>query len=85
MIVFHSPFCCYGRAGIDNNYEPITLHSCGRVPNLTLLVFDEEQVLSLKYNHSRIIQARDKQVEDKQDQSMKGCSHKELDKESYLQ
>ena len=35
MIVFHSPFCCYGRAGIDNNYEPITLHSCGRVRNLT--------------------------------------------------
>ena len=45
-----------------------------------LLVFDEENVLLLKYNQSRIPQARDKQVEDKQDQSMKGCSHKELEK-----
>ena len=47
-----------------------------------LLVFDEENVLLLKYNQSRISQARDKQVEIKQDQSMKGCSHKELDKET---
>ena len=39
----------------------------------------------LKYNHSRITQARDKQVEDKQDQSMKGCSHKGLDKDNYQQ
>ena len=39
----------------------------------------------LEYNQSRITQARDKQVEDKEDQSMKGCSHKELDKESYPQ
>ena len=39
----------------------------------------------LKYNQSRISQARDKQVEDKQDQSMKGCSHNELDKENYQQ
>ena len=50
-----------------------------------LLVFDDESVLLLKYSQSRITQARDKQVEDKQDQSMKGCSHKELDKESYQQ
>ena len=50
-----------------------------------LLVFDEEHFLLLKYNQSRITQARDKQVEDKQDPSMKGCSHKELDKENYLQ
>ena len=28
----------------------------------------------LKYNQSRIAQARDKQVEENQDQSMKGCS-----------
>ena len=27
----------------------------------------------------------DKQVEDKQDQSMMGCSHKELDKDNYQQ
>ena len=27
-----------------------------------------------KYNQSRITQARDKQVEENQDQSMKGCS-----------
>ena len=50
-----------------------------------LLVFDDENVLLLKYNQFRITQARDKQVEDKQDQSMKGCSHKQLDKESYQQ
>ena len=48
-----------------------------------LLVFDEENVLLLKYNQSRITQARDKQVEENQDQSMKGCSHKELDKDNY--
>ena len=39
----------------------------------------------LKYNQSRIPQARDKQVEENQDQTMKGCSHKELDNESYQQ
>ena len=50
-----------------------------------LLVFDEENVLLLKYNPSRITQARDKQVEENQDQSMKGCSHKELDKDNYQQ
>ena len=50
-----------------------------------LLVFDDENVLLLKYNQSRITQARDKQVEDKQDESMKGCSHKELDKGDYQQ
>ena len=50
-----------------------------------LLVFDEENVLLLKYNQSRITQARYKQVEDKQDQSMKGSSHKELDKDNYQQ
>ena len=50
-----------------------------------LLVFEEENVLLLKYNQSRITQDRDKQVEDKQDQSMKGCSCKELDKDNYQQ
>ena len=50
-----------------------------------LLVFDDENVLLLKYNQSGITQARDEQVEVKQDQSMKGCSHKELDKENYQQ
>ena len=39
----------------------------------------------LKYNQSRIAQARDKQVEENQDQSMKDCSHKELDTETYQQ
>ena len=39
----------------------------------------------LKYNQSRITQTRDKQVEETQDQSMKGCSHKELDKDNYQQ
>ena len=50
-----------------------------------LLVFDEENVLLLKYNQFRMTQARDKQVEEDQDQSMKGCSHKELDKDNYQQ
>ena len=50
-----------------------------------LLVFDEENVLLLKYNQSRITQARDKQVEEDQDPSMKGCSHKQLDKDNYQQ
>ena len=50
-----------------------------------LLVFDEENVLLLTYNQSRIPQARDKQVEDKQDQKMKGGSHKELDEDNYQQ
>ena len=50
-----------------------------------LLFFDEENVLLLKYNQSRITGARDKQVEDKQDESMKGCSHKELDTDNYQQ
>ena len=50
-----------------------------------LLVFDKEKVFLMKYNQSRIAQARDKQVEEDQDQSMKGCSHKELDKENYQQ
>ena len=50
-----------------------------------LLGFDEENVLLLKYNQSRITQGRDKPVEDKQDQSMKGCSHKELGKDNYQQ
>ena len=46
-----------------------------------LLVSDEENVLLMKYKQFRITQARYEQAEDKQDQSMKGCSHKELDKE----
>ena len=50
-----------------------------------LLVFDEEYVLLLKYNQPGIAQARDKQVEEHQDQSMKGCSHKELDTDNYQQ
>ena len=62
---------------------PLLLLAAG--VGLRLLVFDEENVLLLKYNQSRIRQTRDKQVEDKQDQSMKGCSHKELDKDNYQQ
>ena len=50
-----------------------------------LLVFDEKNVLLFKYNQSRMTQARDKQVEESQDQSMMGCSHKELDKNNYEQ
>ena len=62
---------------------PLLLLAAG--VGVLLLVFDEENVLLLKYNQSRITQARDKQVEESQDQSMKGCSHKELDKDNYQQ
>ena len=62
---------------------PLLLLAAG--VSFLLLVFDDENVLLLKYKQFRITQARDKQVEDKQDQSTKGCSHKELDKESYQQ
>ena len=37
------------------------------------LVFDGENFLLMKYHQYRIAQARDEQVEVKQDQSMKGC------------
>ena len=43
-----------------------------------LLDFDGENVLLLEYNQYRITQARDEQVEVKQDQSMKGCSPKKV-------
>ena len=43
-----------------------------------LLVFDGENVLLMKYNHYRITEARDEQVEVKQDQGMKGCSQKRV-------
>ena len=39
-----------------------------------LLVFDGENLLLMKYNQYRVTQARDEQVEVRQDQSMKGCS-----------
>jgi hypothetical protein len=62
---------------------PLLLLAAGE--GFLLLVFDDENVLLLKYNQFRITQARDEQVEDKQDQSMKGGTHKELDKEGYQQ
>ena len=43
-----------------------------------LLVFDEGNVLLMKYNQFRITEARDEHVEGKQDQSMKGCSQKRV-------
>ena len=43
-----------------------------------LLVFDGENILLMKYNQYRTTQARDEQVELKQDQSMKGCSQKRV-------
>ena len=43
-----------------------------------LLIFHEENILWMKYNQFGITQARDEQVEDKQDQSMKGCSQKRV-------
>ena len=39
-----------------------------------LLVFDEENVLFAEIQPIQDTQARDKQVEENQDQSMKGCS-----------
>ena len=41
-----------------------------------LLGLEGEYVLVMEYNQYRITQARDEQVEVKQDQSMKGCSQK---------
>ena len=55
---------------------PLLLFAAG--VGFLLLVFDEENVLLMKYNQFRITQARDEQVEDKQDQSMKGCSQKRV-------
>ena len=43
-----------------------------------LLVCDGENGLLVKYNQYKITQARDEQVEDKQDQSMKGCNQKSV-------
>ena len=43
-----------------------------------LLVFDGENVLLVKHNQYRVTEARDEQVEAKQDQSMKGCSQKRV-------
>ena len=62
---------------------PLLLLAAG--VSFLLLVFHDENILLLTYKQFRITQATDEQVEDKQDQSMKGCSHKELDKESYQQ
>ena len=62
---------------------PVLLLAAG--VEFMLLVFDEENVFLLKYSQSRITQARGRQVEDDQDQSIKGCSHTELDKDNYQQ
>ena len=35
MIMFHSPFFCYGLSWKTKYYEPITLLLLRRVPNLT--------------------------------------------------
>ena len=55
---------------------PVLLLAAG--VGFLLLVSDEENVLLMKYNQFRIPQARDEEVEDKQDQSMKGCSQKRV-------
>ena len=52
---------------------PLLLLAAGVV--FLLLVFDEENVLLMKYNQYRITQARDEQVEVKHDPSMKACSN----------
>ena len=46
---------------------------------LILKVFGDMEPIKCNPNQSSM------QVEDKQDQGMKGCSHKELDKERYQQ
>ena len=43
-----------------------------------LLVFDGENVLLKKYNQYRVTQARDEQVEARQDKSMNSCSQKRI-------
>ena len=53
---------------------PLLLPAAG--VGFLLLVFDGESVLLMKYNQYKIPQARDEQVEVKQDQSTKGCSQK---------
>ena len=55
---------------------PLLLLAAG--VGLLLLVFEGENVLSMKYNQYRIPQARNEQVEAEQDQSMKGCSQKRV-------
>ena len=55
---------------------PLLLSAAG--VGFLLLVFDGTNVLLMKYNQYRIPQARDGQVEVKQDQSMKGCSQKRV-------
>ena len=77
---YQSILYCFQHSVFD---VPLLLLAAG--VGFLLLVFEEENFLLLKYNQSRITQARDKQVEDKQDQSMKGCSHKELDEDNYQQ
>ena len=46
----------------------------GRDPLYCCLFLMSKMFFLLKYNQSRIAQARDKQVEENQDQSMNGCS-----------
>ena len=55
---------------------PLLLLAAGVV--FPLLVFDGENVFLMKYNQYRINQARDEQVEAKQDQGMKVCSQKRV-------
>ena len=55
---------------------PLLLFAAGL--GFPLLVFDGENVLWMKNNQFRIPQARDEQVEHKQDRSMKGCSPKRV-------
>ena len=50
-----------------------------------VLFFDGESFLLMKYNQYRITQARDEQVEVKQDPSMRGCSQKRVGQYRYEQ
>ena len=55
---------------------PLLLLAAGA--GFLLLILDGENVLLMKYNQYRMTQARDKQVDVKQDESMKGCSQKKV-------
>ena len=76
-----SGLCCWGTNTLARKLfsvfqlfvVPLLLLAAG--VGFLLLVFDGENVLLMKYNQYRITQARDEQVEVKQDQSIRGCSH----------
>ena len=69
------PSSCNVKGGIPSSrrYLPTYL-PCSWCRVSCCLFLMRKMFYLLKYNQSRITQARDKQVEENQDQSMKGCS-----------